>query len=469
MLVQGLGSTARHFFARAFRERQIFVRADGRVRFHTVSRASQLGFLTVATALFWWSIHATVAYFSYDARIAASHDKLAEVNAAFERLINERNKAVEKAQLAYRDILEGSLGHREGSASANDMLKEKQTQLAALEQHNIDLARQLASLVGELKASQAERDRLISNVDDLTRQRSALDAQLLTTKRQNGELDGRVVSLNDRLATMSVAHGQAEAERAAADQHVAELQQQIAKLQSDQKLIISRLSERAASGNSKVEHMIAMTGLDVNRLLAVAHKDAVLNAPGRNASGGPFVALKPGKTASSSQASLHSSELEGIVSALDSQEERRESLRQVLEHLPLATPLDGYHVASEFGPRIDPINGRLAMHQGVDLVSELHAPVMATAPGKVDFAGWFGSYGKMVEIDHGMGIKTRYAHLSSISVQVGRRVATHTQIGVIGNTGRSTGTHVHYEVLVDGRPQNPIKFLKAGEYVLSKD
>ena len=124
---------------------------------------------------------------------------------------------------------------------------------------------------------------------------------------------------------------------------------------------------------------------------------------------------------------------------------------------------------SDFGKRIDPINGRLAMHEGVDLTSGPGAQVLATAPGVVVFAGWNGTYGKMVEIDHGMGVRTRYAHLKSIVVEPGRKVAARTEVGIIGSTGRSTGTHVHYEVLVEDQHYDPVKFIKAGEYVFSKN
>ncbi|MGH6879330.1 MAG: M23 family metallopeptidase, partial [Hypericibacter sp.] len=100
-----------------------------------------------------------------------------------------------------------------------------------------------------------------------------------------------------------------------------------------------------------------------------------------------------------------------------------------------------------------------------DFLSELGAPVMATAPGKVVFAGWKGDYGKMVEIDHGLGIHTRYGHLKSITVKVGDEVTYRQQIGALGNTGRSTGPHVHYEVRVDDKAYDPMNFLEAGRYV----
>ena len=122
-------------------------------------------------------------------------------------------------------------------------------------------------------------------------------------------------------------------------------------------------------------------------------------------------------------------------------------------------------MASSYGLRSDPFNNRKAMHYGVDLAGWGGAPVFATAPGKVIFAGRKGRYGKMVEIDHGYGIRTRYAHLQKVLVQRGEEVGHRHEIGLLGSTGRSTGPHVHYEVRFDGKPLNPDKFIKAGRYV----
>jgi len=137
----------------------------------------------------------------------------------------------------------------------------------------------------------------------------------------------------------------------------------------------------------------------------------------------------------------------------------------VLRTLPLAAPVDRYQLNSTFGIRRDPFNGRLAMHEGIDLANARLSPVLATSPGIVVFAGWKGSYGRMVEIDHGLGVHTRYGHLARIDVKVGQAVDYRDQIGLLGSSGRSSGAHVHYEVRIDGRPLDPMNFLKAGRYV----
>jgi murein DD-endopeptidase MepM/ murein hydrolase activator NlpD len=145
--------------------------------------------------------------------------------------------------------------------------------------------------------------------------------------------------------------------------------------------------------------------------------------------------------------------------------DRWEKLQFILRSLPLTAPIDSYYISSAFGARMDPFNGERAIHEGIDMVSKLRSDVLATAPGTVIFAGWKGGYGRVVEIDHGLGIVTRYAHLYAINVKVGDVVDYRQEIGKLGSSGRSSGPHVHFEVRYNGRPLDPMSFLKAGRYV----
>ena len=135
------------------------------------------------------------------------------------------------------------------------------------------------------------------------------------------------------------------------------------------------------------------------------------------------------------------------------------------QSLPLSAPTTGTTRASGFGVRLDPITGRPAFHPGLDFAGPLMTPIQATAPGVVSFTGVRNGYGETIEIDHGNGLKTRYGHLAAIAVTQGQQVSRGQRIGSMGSTGRSTGPHLHYEILVDGRPQNPQRFLEAGDDV----
>ena len=144
------------------------------------------------------------------------------------------------------------------------------------------------------------------------------------------------------------------------------------------------------------------------------------------------------------------------------------SLQLVLDAIPLTTPIRDYRVVSGWGKRRDPFTKRWAFHRGVDFAAYYRTPVLAPAPGKVNFVGRKGPYGKMVEIDHGIGVKTRYGHLRRIHVKMGQTVGFGQKIGQVGSTGRSTGPHVHYEIHFDGEPVNPELFIKAGRHVFKK-
>ena len=122
-------------------------------------------------------------------------------------------------------------------------------------------------------------------------------------------------------------------------------------------------------------------------------------------------------------------------------------------------------VSSGFGYRIDPILRRPSLHPGIDLVASAGTDVRATAPGTVVTAGWAGGYGQMVEVRHADGVSTRYGHLSEVLVLPGAKVVAGTRLGLVGSTGRSTGPHLHYEVRVDGQPNDPAVFIRAGRAI----
>jgi len=202
----------------------------------------------------------------------------------------------------------------------------------------------------------------------------------------------------------------------------------------------------------EVEKTVAMTGVDVDGLLLRAAHEL-------SGQGGPFIPVKEPPSGTDGTMLMAS------VASLDGEVGRLETLQLVLRTLPLMAPIDHYFIASGFGIRKDPFNGRFSFHPGLDLANAMLSPVLATSPGVVVFAGWRGGYGRMVEIDHGLGVHTRYGHLARIDVAVGDAVDYRQQIGLLGSSGRSTGPHVHYEVLIDGRPMDPMNFLKAGRYV----
>jgi murein DD-endopeptidase MepM/ murein hydrolase activator NlpD len=178
------------------------------------------------------------------------------------------------------------------------------------------------------------------------------------------------------------------------------------------------------------------------------------------AMGGPYEPLDEGDSASADNADAQFRALFQTWKKLD-------MLEQTVISIPSMKPVDNLTFTSNFGVRSDPFRGTAAMHAGVDIPGAVGTPIYATADGIVSHAGRQGGYGNLVQVNHGRGIETRYGHLSKVLVADNSRVRRGQIIGLMGSTGRSTGSHLHYEVRVDGKAVNPIPFLQTGEYLVA--
>jgi murein DD-endopeptidase MepM/ murein hydrolase activator NlpD len=174
------------------------------------------------------------------------------------------------------------------------------------------------------------------------------------------------------------------------------------------------------------------------------------------------------------QTTVNSSELHRAIDQLTASLDNRENQLMVLEELlmnrnllsevqPRGRPITNGWLSSYFGMRTHPISGKKEMHKGIDFAGKMGGPVIAVAKGVVTFAGTRYGYGNVIDINHGNGYTTRYGHNSKLLVSVGDTVEKGFQIAEIGSSGRSTGPHVHFEVLKDGVQVNPMKFINAGK------
>ncbi|RYC31722.1 M23 family peptidase [Lichenibacterium minor] len=212
---------------------------------------------------------------------------------------------------------------------------------------------------------------------------------------------------------------------------------------------LTRIGAAAHARAARIRDLIETAGLSPERYLPKAAGAGL---------GGPFVPLPEGPDGGFDRAVA---ELRGTVAAAG-------QLEAALPRLPLAAPLLGrMDVTSPFGARTDPFLGRPALHTGVDLREGYGTDIRATGAGRVSFAGTAGGYGNMVEVDHGNGLATRYAHMGSVSVAEGQAVARGAVLGFVGATGRATGPHLHYEVRIDGEPVDPTRFLASADRLAS--
>lgn len=243
-----------------------------------------------------------------------------------------------------------------------------------------------------------------------------------------------------------------------------------------QGLILSLQQREAAQTQSFVHNNLQMLATRVGelqarvvqidsmseRLEAMLGEPAPQQAAKASAEGGPLLPMPV------SEAALNK-EIERLGQAVDERSEQLSVLESRLldertrrRFLPTTRPIADAPIGSGFGPRIDPFAHVSAMHEGLDFVADVGTPVVAAAGGVVAVAEYHPEFGNMIEVDHGGGIMTRYAHLSKLLVVPGQIVRRGTGIALSGNTGRSSGPHMHFEVRVNGVAQNPMAFLRLG-------
>jgi murein DD-endopeptidase MepM/ murein hydrolase activator NlpD len=229
------------------------------------------------------------------------------------------------------------------------------------------------------------------------------------------------------------------------DNVLVRLQTSLDQVESRQMAALNSVEDGMESRVRRMRGVVADLGLDMARLEAAAPRPAM---------GGPYVPVKLSPNAGTFDRQLYQ------INVTRAQMER---LNRTFALVPYRKPVVGeVEFTSGFGIRTDPFLGRPAMHTGLDFRAAMGDPVRATANGKVASAGWAGGYGRMIEIDHGNGLSTRYGHLSEIGVKVGDQIKIGQVIGAVGSTGRSTGPHLHYETRIEGEAVDPQKFLRAG-------
>jgi murein DD-endopeptidase MepM/ murein hydrolase activator NlpD len=227
------------------------------------------------------------------------------------------------------------------------------------------------------------------------------------------------------------------------DTTLARLQSSLDKVETKQVATLNAVEESYESRARRMRSVFTDLGLQMPA-----------DAKPRSGIGGPFIPVKPGTDAAGFERQLQR------INVARAQVDR---LTKTLAVVPYRKPVIGeVEFSSGFGIRTDPFLGRPAMHSGLDFRASTGDPVRATAVGKVITAGWQGGYGRLIEIDHGNTLSTRYGHLSEIHVKVGDTVRIGQVIGAVGSTGRSTGPHLHYETRIDGDPVDPQRFLRAG-------
>lgn len=421
---------------RYFPERQLFLRSQGRVRFLTIHSYTQVAISAVGIVALGWGLVTSYAYVTRDSvledknktitAMSSQYESLSSDFSALEAEVERRTRLLEERHEFLRDLL------KEAPAAAPSLLPLAEADGPSAPIMNSDAAGGPFEALEADAQNEPETSPSISKPDsspkDEDQELSFLDSWFGNDEAEAADLDN-----NTRRQTLLA---------------------RLEKLDQQQRSIATALINATNNRLSYIDRTISDSGVP---LTTFAEKILEPSA----GLGGPF---EPDPTAAFEgvfkvdDGEIYSDLLEGYY--------RLKMVTNALDSYPHGKPATEFYLSSRFGRRVDPIKKTWALHRAVDLAGWPGTPITATAPGKVVHAGWLGVYGNMVEIDHGNGFRTRYGHMRKLNVKKNEVVSKGQQIGEMGKTGRTTDTHVHYEVRFNGQLLDPMRFMKASENVL---
>ncbi|MEE2920568.1 MAG: peptidoglycan DD-metalloendopeptidase family protein [Pseudomonadota bacterium] len=394
-------------FDRAFPERQIYHRSGGTVRYISISPWQQAIFAVGATALAGWTLFLTGTFAlggSSGSLTGSSDDR--EL-AKYERWVQD---------LRAKDALSRSLLEERTDAFQRETAEWEDRQKA------------LEELFEQLKGD-----------EDLEVSALKGDGADLLVQASIEEADDRQSRDGFRMTASLDASGNRVSVR---------------KLKYNQERMLVEAEDLAIERAERARSVIQLTTIGSDRIMESAEM------------GGPLVSMANLTSGTGNGLSNQDASFYNRLTETQARVAEMQYYEQIVESLPLGAPVGvPFRYTSPYGLRVDPFIKRPRWHNGIDVAAYGGAPIIASGPGKVSFAGARSGYGRVVEIDHGYGFKSRYGHLRSITVSKGDTVEVGDLVGKMGTTGRSTGYHLHFEVLFNGKAYDPVKFLKAGRHV----
>jgi len=387
-----------------FPERQLFLRSEGRVRFLTITTNIQLFISACTIVLLGWGAITSYAYLAHDLLLEEKETTISNISASYKDLSKDFSALEVEVEKRARQLEERQAFLEEiTGATVNEVPQE---------QDEGEISTDPETINSPDTVEEPQTSFFNSFWDDQPAQVFELSA---TTRR---------IQLLNRL------HQAEKKQRLLADHILADTKNQLAHL----------------------DLILKSTKLTKDDLIRQWQGD-------ETAMGGPY------EPESGFLPIFAEQDHASFVALLD-EHQRLEIATLVLNSFPVGKPAEKYYVSSRFGRRRDPLKKSWANHPGLDLAGWPGTAIYATAPGEVVHAGWFGPYGRMVEIDHGNGFRTRYGHMRQLRVKKGQQVSTGTRVGDMGKTGRVTGTHLHYEIWFEDSVRDPMPFLKAANDVL---
>jgi len=424
---------------RYFPERRVFLRSDTDTRFIRLRPGSQLLAFAGASAIVAWAIIATAILVMDSIGAGNFREQAKRDQRTYEMRLNalssERDKRAEEAAAA-----------QERFNSALKQISVMQSELLASETRLRELETGIEVIQSTLRTAMTERDTARDEAEELT---VALQDTNGAAHTGNGKTasDGTLNVLAAALQDTARERDQIREDAQTALLEADEMASRLKLIQDQNDQIFRQLEEAMTISVEPLDKMFRAAGMNTDDLLKTVRR-------GYSGQGGPLMPLS--FSTRGEDPSPDAERANRILNGLD----ELNLYRIAAQKAPFALPLKGnFRYTSGFGMRW----GR--MHKGTDFAAPHGTPIYATADGVVTHAGWLSGYGRLVKIQHEFGIETRYAHNSKLFVKKGQRVSRGQKISAMGNTGRSTGTHLHYEVRVGGKAVNPMIYIKAANDV----
>ncbi len=425
---------------RTFPEQRLFLRSDTETRFIRLSPLTQFVGVTGSAMLLGWTIVSSAILLMASLGAGDLREQALREQAIYEARLNEL--AAERDARARE-----AAAAQERFAVALTEVSAMQSRLLETEDRLKELETGIDVVAGTLRETMRERDAAREEAETLL-------AELAQTEAEQPDVS-RLEDLETTLTFMSAALGDLAVKRDEMTEYVSEAERHLDRVALDQKLeaernerIFSQIEDAVTTSLSPIDDMFNQVGLPTDSIIEQVRRSY-------SGQGGPMTPIIFSTSGDEEPDALaeRANEVLGQLDVLN-------LYRIAAEKLPFGFPVRGtYRSTSGFGPRW----GR--MHEGHDWAGATGTPIHATADGVVVHAGRQGGYGNLIKIKHDFGFETRYAHLSRIRVKVGERVSRGDRIGDMGNTGRSTGTHLHYEIRIGGSAKNPMKYIKAARDV----
>ena len=423
-----------------FPERRIFLRSDTDTRFIRLKPKSQCFAFLGASAVVAWAIIATAVLVMDSIGAGNFREQAKRDQRTYEMRLNaleaERDKRAEEALAAHNRF-----------GAALEQISVMQTQLLDSETRRIELKTGIEVVQRTLRRTMKARETAEHDKQLLSQAiENSEDNPLLSQNETSGD-QGMIDALGLALAQTAKERDKVIADAQEAFVRANEMETQIQLMQDKNDQIFRQLEEAMMISVEPLEKMFSAAGMDTDRMIKTVRS-------AYSGQGGPSLPIR--FSTRGTEPSLDESRANGILKQMD----ELNLYLLAAQKAPFDMPIKAaYRFTSGFGLRW----GR--MHNGADFAGAHGTPIYSTADGVVIDAGWSAGYGRLIKIKHEFGTETRYAHLSKIRVKEGQRVSRGERIGDMGNTGRSTGTHLHYEIRINGKAINPMIYIKAARNV----